>query len=234
MKKCLYNTKVMSILKSTALFSLSAQIVTGLLDFYVLTLPRSMEINLLRELLTLELMVQIVEGIFYVWLALYISTAVKITQKRYWDWAITTPVMLITLSSYFIYLRITREQGSEAIPSFLDIVENNYVNFVKIIFLNAFMLIFGYLGEIGVMKVMPSVFAGFIPFFAMFYLIYDQYAKYTPDGMTLFYYFVFIWGLYGVAALMSYKWKNVCYNILDLFAKNFFGLFLAYLVYYSH
>ena len=144
---------------------------------------------LLKELLTLELMVQIVEGIFYVWLAFYISTATKITQKRYWDWVITTPVMLITLASYFIYLRITREQGSEAIPSLLDIVQTNYVNFTKIIILNALMLAFGYLGEIGVMKVVPSVFAGFVPFFAMFYLIYDQYAKYAPDGMTLFYYF---------------------------------------------
>ena len=220
----------MGLLKTTAFFSLAAQIVTGIVDVYVLMLPRSIEYMLLKELLTLELMVQIIEGIFYVWLAFYISTATKITQKRYWDWVITTPVMLITLASYFIYLRITREQGSEAIPSLLDIVQTNYVNFTKIIILNALMLAFGYLGEIGVMKVMPSVFAGFVPFFAMFYLIYDQYAKYAPDGMTLFYYFAGVWGLYGVAAMMSYKWKNVSYNILDLFAKNFFGLFLAYLI----
>lgn len=220
----------MGILKSTAFFSLSAQIVTAIVDVWALTLPVSVDFALLRQLLTLELMVQIVEGIFYVWLALYISTATKITRKRYWDWVITTPVMLITLSSYFIYLRITREQGSLAVPSFLDIVQTNYVNFFKIIVLNALMLLFGYLGEIGVMRIVPSVFAGFLPFFAMFYLIYDKYAKYTADGMTLYYYFVSVWALYGVAALMTYKWKNVCYNILDLFAKNFFGLFLAYLI----
>lgn len=221
----------MGILKTTAFVSLAAQIVTGIVDVYVLTLPRPMELMLLRELLTLELMVQIIEGIFYVWLALNISKAVKITQKRYWDWVITTPIMLITLSSYLIYLRITREQGSEAIPSFLDIVQTNFVNFVKIIILNAMMLFFGYLGEIGIMKVIPSVMAGFVPFFAMFYIIYDQYAKHAPDGMILFSYFLLVWGMYGIAALMSYKWKNVFYNILDLFAKNFFGIFLAYLVF---
>lgn len=220
----------MSILKITAFSSLAAQIVTGLIDLYVLFLPVSVEYLLLKQLLALEFMVQFIEAIFYVWLAVYIASALKITQKRYYDWMITTPVMLITLSSYLIYLRITAEQGSTAVPSFLDIVENNYINFLKIIVLNALMLFSGYLGEINVLKTVPSVIAGFIPFFAMFYLIYDKYAQYTPDGMLLFYYFLVVWSLYGVAALMSYKWKNVSYNILDLFSKNFFGLFLAYLI----
>jgi len=34
-----------------------------------------------------------------------------------------------------------------------------------------------------------------------------------------------------VFALTSYTIKNTGYNILDIFAKNFFGLFLAYVVY---
>ena len=224
----------MGILKITAYSSLAAQIFTGLVDFYVLTMPVAMEFLLLKQLLALEFLVQFIEAIFYVWLAIYITTAVKITQKRYYDWSITTPVMLITLSSYLIYLRITETQGSGAIPSFLDVIENNYVNFIKIIILNALMLLFGYLGEINVINTVPSVIAGFIPFFAMFYLIYDKYAQYTKSGLYLFYYFVVVWALYGVAALMSYKWKNTCYNILDLFSKNFFGLFLAYLIVRAH
>ena len=224
----------MGALKTTAFASLAAQIFTGIVDLYVLTMPVAMEYLLLKQLLALEFLVQFIEAIFYVWLAVYISTAVRITQKRYYDWAITTPVMLITLSSYLIYLRITETQGSEAIPSFLDIIENNYVNFIKIVILNALMLLFGYLGEINVLKTVPSVIAGFIPFFAMFYLIYDKYAKYTSNGMLLFYYFVVVWSLYGIAALMSYKWKNTSYNILDLFSKNFFGLFLAYLIIRAH
>ena len=61
-----------------------------------------------------------------------------------------------------------------------------------------------------------------------------NFAKYTNLGTTLFWYFVIVWGLYGVAACLSYKLKNVSYNILDLFAKNFFGLFLAYLLYSSY
>ena len=47
---------------------------------------------------------------------------------------------------------------------------------------------------------------------------------------AVFYWFVFFWALYGVFAIMSYTVKNTGYNILDIFAKNFFGVFLAYIV----
>jgi hypothetical protein len=33
-----------------------------------------------------------------------------------------------------------------------------------------------------------------------------------------------------MAALLPYKLKNNSYNILDLFAKNFFGIYLSYLL----
>jgi bacteriorhodopsin len=36
--------------------------------------------------------------------------------------------------------------------------------------------------------------------------------------------------MYGIAALLPYNLKNSIYNILDLFAKNFFGLFLTYII----
>ena len=36
--------------------------------------------------------------------------------------------------------------------------------------------------------------------------------------------------MYGVAALMNYRIKNIMYNVLDLFAKNFFGLYLGYVI----
>ena len=62
-------------------------------------------------------------------------------------------------------------------------------------------------------------------------IIYQQYAKYTQIGQLIFWAFSGIWFFYGIAAMMSYYWKNILYNVLDLFAKNFFGLFLAYVIY---
>jgi hypothetical protein len=96
------------------------------------------------------------------------------------------------------------------------------------------MLFFGYIGELGKMNINASTFFGFIPFIIMFYMIYENYAKYTTIGQQTFAYFVTVWGLYGVASLMSYEIKNVMYNILDLFAKNFFALYLAYILIYRY
>jgi bacteriorhodopsin len=36
--------------------------------------------------------------------------------------------------------------------------------------------------------------------------------------------------MYGIVAVLPYTLKNTIYNVLDLFAKNFFGLFLSYLI----
>lgn len=219
----------MSLLKNTAFFSLAVQFFTGVVDLYVILMPVASELLLLKQLLIMEFLVQFIEGIFYVWLAFNISTAVNITRKRYYDWSVTTPVMLITLSSYLIYLKI-KQTGSSAIPDFFGVLNENYATFFKIVILNSMMLIFGYLGEINVLTTRASVIAGFLPFFAMFYLIYESYAKYTYSGMLLFTYFFIAWSLYGVSALFNYQWKNVFYNILDLISKNFFGLFLAYVI----
>ena len=59
--------------------------------------------------------------------------------------------------------------------------------------------------------------------------IYEKYAKYSTRGIALFTIFTILWALYGVAALMPYTLKNIGYNILDIFSKNFFGLFLVYI-----
>lgn len=107
--------------------------------------------------------------------------------------------------------------------------QNNKSNIIPIVILNAIMLLFGYLGELNIMNNYLAVFLGFLPFLAMFYIIYENYAKFTQNGETLFWYFSLVWSLYGVAAIMPYFWKNISYNVLDIFAKNFFGIFLAYI-----
>jgi len=223
----------MGLIQHTAGVSLFVQVITGIIDYYVLTLPTSSELKLLHDLLLLEFIVQIVEGIFYIWLVFSITTAANITLNRYWDWFITTPTMLITFSTFLVYLNL-KSRGTELIPSFTTIIGENFKTYFSIVILNTLMLVFGYLGELKIISVFQSVFWGFIPFFIMFYMIYDKFAKYTELGTSMFWYFVIVWGLYGVAACLSYKIKNTSYNILDLFAKNFFGLFLAYVLYVNY
>jgi hypothetical protein len=61
-------------------------------------------------------------------------------------------------------------------------------------------------------------------------MIYENYAKFSIYVSQIFFYFFAVWFTYGIAALMDYKTKNIMYNILDLFAKNFFGLYLGFVV----
>jgi bacteriorhodopsin len=163
---------------------------------------------------------------------IYNFSAVKnITKFRYYDWIITTPTMLFTYSMYLLIIRKIEEKQKHTL---LESVYNEKYTLIIIILLNWLMLYFGYIGELGKMSVNLSTFLGFIPFTMMFYIIYEKYAKYTSLGINTFIYFVSVWSLYGVAALMSYEVKNIMYNILDLFAKNFFALFLAYVLIYKY
>ena len=84
------------------------------------------------------------------------------------------------------------------------------------------MLAFGYLGEIQAISMITSLVFGFIFFAYTFYIIYSKYAINSKQSLILFYFILFIWGLYGIAANFNVVSKNHAFNTLDIFAKNFF------------
>lgn len=212
--------------------SLFVQLLTGLFDVYVLRLKIPATLLLLKKLLILELIVQVIEGSFYVWMVYNFSKIADITRFRYYDWFITTPTMLYTYSFYLLYLR-HKEENKEINTNMYELVKENLKILIPIFILNAAMLIFGYLGEINVLSKYVSTFFGFIPFILMFYIIYSNYAVFSQSGITTFWIFCGIWSIYGIAALMPYVTKNILYNILDLFSKNFFGIYLAVILFIS-
>ena len=226
------------------------QIITGITDIYVLFSVTSEKL-ILKALLFLELVVQCIEGTFYVWLVSLFSSIKDVTPKRYFDWAFSTPLMLFTLCIYLDYLNkekkdeVEKEKMQNENSQNKDQKNENSQNLITILFdkfsehktillpifiLNWLMLLLGYFGEIGVINNIYAVILGFIPFIAYYAIIYFKFARYTKIGQLLFCFFAVIWAFYGKAALMSYYWKNITYNILDIFSKNFFGLYLAYLV----
>ena len=219
----------MDFIKITVYFSLLVQIVTGVFDYYVIQLNIPSKLLILQEVLIMELIVQIIEGIFYVWLALNITSVTNITPHRYYDWYLTTPTMLVSLCIYLVYLK-NEERNIETKDSFFKIIYDNLNVLISILFLNFLMLTSGYLTEIKKISQLSGVLIGFIPFFICFYLIYYYFARFSLFGTEIFFYFLIVWSMYGVAALMSYRIKNTMYNILDLFAKNFFGLYLGFVV----
>jgi len=221
-----------NIIRTTGIASLAVQAFAFVFDTYVLAVvdTDSPDKKDLAFLLNIEYAVNIVEGMFYIWMLANLSKVKNITKYRYYDWMITTPVMLFTYSMYLLILKKKEEHQRHDVMTL--IMSEKYI-LIAVALLNGLMLMFGYLGETKVMSIKLSTFMGFIPFIAMFYLIYENYAKHTSVGKATFVYFVIVWGLYGVAALMSYKLKNALYNILDLFSKNFFAIFLAYVLLYK-
>ena len=213
----------------TLIISIIVQIITGIIDVGAFFVKVPNIYTIIRQLLLLELFVQILEGSFYVWLAYNFTKVLNVTPKRYIDWVITTPTMLITLMAYLIYLTKKEENKTDELDIFTLLKDNSNI-IIPVLLLNWLMLLFGYLGEMKVIPVLLGVFLGFIPFLLYYYLIYVNYVNQNSSGYLLFWYFFFFWSLYGFVAVLPYYVKNSLYNILDLFAKNFFGIFLSYII----
>jgi hypothetical protein len=212
----------------TLIISVIIQILTGIFEIFSLFIKVSSDLTLIRELLILEVSVQVVECLFYLWLVLNFGSVTDVTPKRYIDWSITTPTMLITLIFYLIY-SYHKEKNTTSSLEFFDLLSKNASIITYILLLNWLMLIFGYIGEKKIISTTSGVIFGFIPFIIYYLIIYINYVR-TQDGLNMFLYFLFFWSLYGIVALFPYYLKNACYNILDLFAKNFFGIFLSYII----
>ena len=211
---------------TSGVISLVVQLLVGVIDSLALNTDIIKKDELLKDLLKVELFVQVIEFVFYVWLIYYFSkVSGNITPFRYLDLAITTPLMLITLSAYL-------NHDGNTTSRLTDFLSTHSGSIVKIVLLNAAMLLFGLVGELGYLSPLLSTALGFIPFILNFKYIKDTFLPSDKDKFknAVFYWFVFFWSLYGVFALTNFTIKNTGYNILDIFAKNFFGLFLAYIV----
>ena len=213
----------------TLIISIIVQIITGIIEIGTFFVKVPTIYTIIRQLLLIELVVQVLEGSFYFWLVYNFTKVLNVTPKRYIDWFITTPTMLITLIIYLIYLNKKEENKTNELDFFTILKDNSNI-IIPVVLLNWLMLLFGYLGEIRAIPVLLGVFLGFIPFLLYYYLIYVNYVTQNSSGYLLFWYFFFFWSLYGFVAVLPYYVKNSLYNILDLFAKNFFGIFLSYII----
>jgi hypothetical protein len=221
-----------NLIYKSGVWSIVIQIITFLIGLYALFIKTPFSLAVVKQLLWLETAAQVIEFVFYVWMVKNFSEIKNITIYRYYDWVLSTPLMLYVYMMYLDFMK-NKEKTNGIQKNLADLTKDNVSTIFVVLLLNALMLMFGYLAEIKKMSFNLAAVLGFIPFFIMFYIIYVNYAQYTKLGANTFWYFSGIWGLYGIASIMSYKVKNISYNILDLFAKNFFGLYLAYLLFNS-
>ena len=220
---------------TSLLISIIIQVLTGIIEIITLFIHVPSNFLILKQMMMLEIFVQIIEGSFYTYWLFDFKNIANVTPKRYFDWVITTPTMLINLIFYLIFLgsndKYKDNVNTNVNLNFVELFKKDFYTIVIVLLLNWVMLLFGYLGETSVIPVLLGVFLGFIPFLIYYYIIYKKYAILSNDGIKIFFYFFICWALYGAVAILPYKIKNICYNILDLFSKNFFGLLLTYLIF---
>jgi hypothetical protein len=145
----------------------------------------------------------------------YVSTMPieKINTMRYSDWVITTPFMLLALSMVLGY----ENKVAVRIYPFLLTLAFNFA-----------MLIFGYIGEIGLLSKNLASFMGFVFFFLTYGTIWKLFmtgSKITYQSKFIFWMFLGTWSLYGVFYHTNEYTKMFGYNILDLISKAIVGIF---------
>jgi len=142
----------------------------------------------------------------------------KITLYRYFDWSLTTPILLLT----FLLL--------------IQYINNKKLYFWKyfvVFILNYVMLFFGYLGESGKMDKIQGLFLGFISYILMILFIFTNFIYQNNSIMIkyLFIVFVIIWASYGVIYLLKDELKNHLYNNQDIISKSLFSIFIWFYYY---
>ena len=211
-----------ALVKYTIYASIIVQIITGILTIDGAFIKLSPKDNILTQTIRIELVVQVIEACFYFWVVLAAMQVKNITPRRYIDWIITTPIMLVTTIFYMEY-----KVGKTSI---IPILKDNKRDIAIILIFNLLMLVVGYFGETGVIPLYISIPLGFIFFSVTFGFIYERFAKKSRDGLILFWLVCGCWSLYGIAAMTPVNIKNISYNILDLISKNIYGVFLFWII----
>jgi len=142
---------------------------------------------------------------------------------RYYDWFITTPLLLLSVIIYFHYLQ---NKKNYTLKEFWK-KENNKNSYTKIVIYNILMLLSGFLGELKIIPRIYSTIIGFV-FFILLFKELHKFTKDNKDSKIFFNYFMLLWSFYGISYMFNSKIKNTGYNILDLFSKTLYGLYILY------
>jgi len=169
----------------------------------------------IRHIFNLETCISIVAAYFYSTFIEKVKNNPRdwsnLTTFRYLDWSITTPMMLIVLCvalGYTIHIKVR-------LPIILTILLLNYS-----------MLGIGYLGESRQLDKTVAMMTSFLSFFTMFALIFYMYVKpkYSLSNYVLYFMYLVIWSMYGVAYVLDEQTKNITLNALDLISKGLVGI----------
>ena len=210
----------------TTKFSINTQFIVGLASVYGLSLQLPERDIILKDILILETIVQIIEFCWYYFIIQKLPQE-EMAKNRYYDWIITTPIMLITIFSYLLYEEQLEKKPNDPPIRLLDIIKKYKGPITQIIFSNFAMLLVGYLYEIGQISNKLAFISGFIFLLNIFNIIYINAGSKSKKGKKMFFIIFFLWCIYGIAFILPTGIKNSIFNITDLFSKNFFQVYIT-------
>lgn len=215
----------MNLILKTAYTSLVFQIVLGIIGIHGIFIKLQEKDSILTHIMIMETIVQFIELSFYIWIIMHLSKiSYEVTFVRYFDWFITTPIMLISTIFFMKYLNLR----GKTIVNIDYMYQNNFFDILLIFISNLVMLIFGFLSELKIISRPIGFTFGTIAFAYSFYIIYSEFVGSNITNLILFLFLLIIWFFYGIAFLFPYVTKNTMYNFLDIISKNFYGLFIYY------
>ena len=218
------------LLKSSIDTSLFIQIATFLVNIVGLLKGVAPQHALLKEVLGLETIVQVIQLAFYSWYKnIVVEGTIDVAKYRYYDWIITTPLMLFTTLCFYVYLLERQEQVDGSYATMKDILVRHWDPISKIVSWNALMLLVGYLQEIGTLPPVIATPIGFMVLIGSFRTMYVHFVQKVEDK-RIFNFMAFLWSIYGGIALLPSIPKNIGFNIIDVFSKNFYGVYLSYYI----
>jgi hypothetical protein len=132
--------------------------------------------------------------------------------------------MLLTMAAYFAYESLKQRFRNESIQDFF---RDNRRPIYAIFFFNFLMLLAGFLGEIGYVTKLFAFVYGFLALLLSFGTLYKNFV--LSEGFVTYFFgaIATVWSGYGIAFMLDPVSKNIAYTVLDIFAKNFFGLYLG-------
>ena len=217
-------------------FVISLVVQFCVLIFSVVTLGVGNPPPLLQLILVLETVVQGVEFVWYLVIALlYFLRKMSFSVAwRYADWVITTPVMLISVFLLVIYFHFPCLEVAKVVdfPGFGGLL-------ALIILADWGMLFLGCMVEANWWNVRRLKYVhwllalGFVPLCVAFIPHVIAATERPSDSAVAVVVPTFVlWSLYGVVAIAAYgeeraQWRNAFYNLLDLLSKNLAGVVVS-------
>jgi len=222
------NDKIVTI---TTNVSIIVQIIVGIIDIVALSTINLQEKDMiLKEILILETIVQAIETGWYIFVIRKLPQD-DMAKNRYYDWLLSTPLMLISMFCYLLY-ESQLEFNPDSTPLRLSVIfKEHSETLIRIILSNLAMLSIGYLYELKQISKQVAFWYGLIFLINTFSMIYTQSGKKSSKGNVLFSIMFLLWSIYGFAFLLPTVTKNSIFNIIDLFSKNFFELYIAIVAY---